>query len=128
MKILIVDDNADIIKMLKRRLKKTGYEVLTAANGREGIEKIREINPDLTLMDMHMPVMDGYQAVRRLRTELGYTGKIAALTASAATFDVQRSIEAGCDFFIPKPIENDFIDRLQHILESKGSQAKDGDG
>lgn len=120
MKILIVDDDVRIQRMLKRRLKKAGYEVYFAENGQNGIEKHDELQPDLTLMDMHMPVMDGYTAVRILR-EKGYGGIIAALTASATTADVPKAIQAGCDYFISKPIGNDFESKIEEILKDNQS-------
>ncbi|MBF0235303.1 MAG: response regulator [Desulfamplus sp.] len=118
MKILIVDDDLKIQKMLTRRLKKAGYELAIAKNGEESIQKHWEFQPDLTLMDMHMPVMDGYTAVQTLRKR-GYTGTIIALTASATTLDIPKAISAGCDYFIPKPIENNFEDQLAEISRKK---------
>ncbi len=123
MKILVVDDDEKVQRMLKRRLKKAGYEVFFADNGKEGIEKHSIIKPDLTLMDMHMPVMDGYTTVRNLR-ENGYKGVIAALTASATTSDIPKAIKAGCDYFISKPIGNDFESRLQEILKESKTESE----
>jgi CheY-like chemotaxis protein len=117
MRILIVDDDKKIQRMLHRRLKKAGYEIFFAENGAEGIEKHWEIKPDLTLMDMHMPVMDGYAAVRILR-EQGYKGIISALTASATRVDIPKAIQAGCNYFISKPIGTDFEDQIAGILTS----------
>ncbi len=118
MKILIVDDDEKIKRMLNRRLKKAGYEIHFAENGQAGVEKHWEVKPDLTLMDMHMPVMDGYTAVRTLRSQ-GYTGIIAALTASATTADVPKAMEAGCNFFITKPIGADFEAMIAELLKNK---------
>ncbi|MCG6553694.1 MAG: response regulator [Candidatus Magnetominusculus sp. LBB02] len=117
-KILIVDDDVDITKMLVRRLKKAGHEVHTAENGKVGVETALSIAPALTLMDMHMPVMDGYEASRTLRAK-GFTGIIVALTASAMASDKNKSIEAGCDYFIPKPFGSDFEGALSAILEKR---------
>jgi CheY-like chemotaxis protein len=115
MKILIVDDNSKIIKMIQRRLKKTGHEIHTAENGKIGMEKALGIKPDLILMDMHMPVVDGYKATRTLRKQ-GYTGKIAAFAASASAEDVPKAVAAGCDYFIPKPIGTDFEAKIAEIM------------
>ncbi|MBD3307902.1 response regulator [candidate division KSB3 bacterium] len=122
--VLIIEDDRRIAKMLRRRLKKAGYDVQIAENGKCGIEKLREYQPDLTLMDMHMPVMDGYEATRFLRHH-GYTGTIVALTASAMTHDADKSFDAGCDYFIPKPVGLDFEQQLHNILE--GQHGKDSD-
>lgn len=115
MKILIVDDNDDIRKMLKRKFKKTGWEIMEAVNGREGVDRAFEHQPDLILLDMHMPVMDGREAAAYLR-ENGYTGKIAALTASVMRSDTDEAIKYGCDHFIAKPITKTFIDQIKEIL------------
>ena len=118
MKILIIDDDAKIQRMLKRRLKKAGHDVFFAENGKEGVEKHGEIQPDLTLMDMHMPVMDGYTAVRTLR-EQGCKALIVALTASATKAEAPKAIQAGCDHFISKPIGDDFERKIQALYENE---------
>lgn len=116
MKILVVEDNTDIQAMLNRKLSRQGWEVYFADNGEEGVVKAWELMPDLILMDIHMPVMDGYEATRTLR-EKGYSGKISALTASVMQEDTRQAIENGCDSFIAKPIGRDFIEQLKAILE-----------
>ena len=114
--ILIVDDDVKIKRMLTRRLKKAGYEIHTAENGKIGVDKALELQPNLTLMDMHMPVMNGYEAVSSLR-KMHYTGMVVALTASAMADDIHKSIHAGCDYFISKPIEVDFEEKIRLFLE-----------
>lgn len=116
MKILLVDDNEDIRKMLRRKFKKTRWEIIEAVNGLEGVELAFQHQPDLILMDMHMPVLDGHEATSRLRDQ-GYTGKIAALTASVMRTQSHEALESGCDYFIAKPITKDFIDQIRKILE-----------
>jgi len=115
-KILIIDDNSDIVRMLKRKIRKTGWELYTAENGLVGVEKAWKVKPDLILMDMHMPVMDGYNAVKTLRAK-SYQGLIVALTASVMGEDVNKAIEAGCNHFMAKPVEKGFINQLKKILE-----------
>ncbi|MEK8018476.1 MAG: response regulator [Candidatus Parabeggiatoa sp.] len=115
-KILLIDDDEKIKRMLTRRLKKAGYEIHTAENGKIGVEKVLALQPNLTLMDMHMPVMNGYEAASALR-ETGYTGLVIALTASAMAEDVHKSITAGCNYFLSKPIEVDFEQKILAILE-----------
>lgn len=122
--ILVIDDDKKIIRMLTRRLTRAGYDVYTAENGKIGIEKATEICPDLILMDMYMPVMDGYEATTRLRRQ-GYAGRIIALTASAMVHQANKSIEAGCDRFISKPISIDFENQLQAILEDRHGKDTD---
>ena len=116
--ILLVDDDEKIKRMLTRRLKKAGYEIHTAENGKIGFEKTLELQPSLTLMDMHMPVMNGYEAATALR-ERGYTGLVIALTASAMAEDVHKSMKAGCHYFISKPIGLDFETKILDILEGR---------
>ncbi|QWR77442.1 response regulator [Candidatus Magnetomonas plexicatena] len=117
-RILIVDDSVSISRMLQRRLKKSGHEVYTAENGKIGVEMALSFNPDLTLMDMHMPVLNGYEATAYLRNQ-GYEGKIYALTASAMAHEANKSIESGCDGFLSKPVLEDFEKTLISILEKK---------
>lgn len=119
-KILIIDDQEAICKLIRRRLKKKGYEVHFAENGELGVKKAFEIHPDLILMDMHMPVMDGDAAVKELRRR-DYAGLISALTASAMTTDQRLMFDAGCDAFIAKPIGRDFEERVANILK-KGKE------
>lgn len=117
MKILLVDDNDDIRRMLKRKFRKTDWDIIEGTNGEEGVNLAMKHQPDLILMDMHMPIMDGHEATQVLR-EKGYTGKIAALTASVMHKDTAEALKDGCDFFLSKPISKDFIDQLKTLLNS----------
>ncbi len=123
--ILLVEDDELIGRMVTLRLRVRGHQVEMAGNGQVGIDKALAGNYDLVLMDMHMPVMDGHVAVRRLRDE-GYQGIIAALTASAMSQDSQAAIEAGCDHFISKPIGDEFEQRITDILAA-GAARRAGD-
>lgn len=115
-KILIVDDDAAIRQMLELRLGLAGYALFFAQNGEVGVREALLIQPDLILMDMHMPVMDGHTAVRTLRQQ-NYTGIIAALTASALVHDGNQAFAAGCNYFISKPIMDGFEDLIESILK-----------
>ena len=114
-RILIIDDSPTLVMMLKRRLNRIGYELFSAENGLEGAKKAMKINPDLILMDMHMPVMDGYEATRNLRSQ-GYDGLICGLTASGKEEEIESLLEAGCDHVMAKPMEPDFEKTIQKIL------------
>ncbi|KAA3619331.1 MAG: response regulator [Calditrichaeota bacterium] len=116
--ILIIDDENYITRMLIRRLGRVGHTVETADNGQAGVEKALNLKPDLILLDMHMPVMDGYTAARTLRSK-GYAGFICAFTASAMVEHTNKSLDAGCDAFISKPIENDFETKIEAILTKR---------
>jgi CheY-like chemotaxis protein len=105
-KILLVEDEEMNRDMLGRRLERKGFEVLFAVDGQQAIEQATTHGPDLILMDMSLPVLDGWEATRRLKAQ-GSTSKIPviALTAHAMAGDRERAIEAGCDDYDTKPIE-----------------------
>ncbi len=106
MKILYVEDNDDNIYMLERRLKRAGFTVLIARDGAEGVARAGSERPDLILMDLSLPVLDGWEATRRIKQD-GATGKIPliVLTANAMTGEKERAFEAGCDDFDTKPVD-----------------------
>jgi len=111
-KILLVEDNEMNRDMLSRRLTRKGFEVLIAIDGREAIDLARSELPDLILMDMSLPVIDGWEATRRLKADQTTSGiPIIALTAHAMSGDREKCQEAGCDDYDTKPIE------LQRLLE-----------
>ena len=105
-KILLVEDNEMNRDMLSRRLTRKQYEVLVAVDGGEGVEMARSEAPDLILMDMSLPVIDGWEATRLLKAS-PETGSIPiiALTAHAMSGDREKAMEAGCDDYDIKPVE-----------------------
>ena len=104
--ILIVEDNEMNRDMLSRRLERKGYQVLIAMDGETGIDVARTNAPDLILMDMSLPVVDGWEATRRLKADdvLKHI-PVIALTAHAMANDRDKALEAGCDDYDTKPIE-----------------------
>ena len=104
--ILIVEDNEMNRDMLSRRLQRKGYEVLIAVDGEMGMDVARAHVPDLILMDMSLPVVDGWEATRRLKADdvLKHI-PVIALTAHAMANDREKALEAGCDDYDTKPIE-----------------------
>jgi len=105
-KILLVEDNEMNRDMLSRRLIRNGFEVVIAIDGEQGIVMAQSEHPDLILMDMSLPVIDGWEATRRVRaSEATSTIPIIALTAHAMSGDREKAIEAGCDDYDTKPIE-----------------------
>src|SRR5882762_9971746 len=105
-KILLVEDNEMNRDMLSRRLERRGYSVTLALDGAEGLQKARTENPDLILMDMSLPVVDGWEATRQLKADESTRRiPIIALTAHAMANDEQRARESGCDDFDTKPID-----------------------
>jgi CheY-like chemotaxis protein len=104
--ILIVEDNEMNRDMLSRRLERKGYEVLIAVDGEKGLEVARANTPDLVLMDMSLPVVDGWEATRRLKADSRLKHiPVIALTAHAMANDRDKALEAGCDDYDTKPIE-----------------------
>ena len=104
--ILIVEDNEMNRDMLSRRLERKGYEVLIAVDGAKGLEVARANTPDLILMDMSLPVVDGWEATRRLKADARLKHiPVIALTAHAMANDRDKALEAGCDDYDTKPIE-----------------------
>ena len=115
-KVLIVEDNEMNRDMLSRRLQRRGYEVELAVDGLKGIEMAHSWHPDLILMDLSLPEIDGWEATRRLKAESTTRHiPVIALTAHAMVRDRQSAFEAGCDEYDTKPIE---FQRLLSKIES----------
>jgi two-component system cell cycle response regulator DivK len=105
-KILLVEDNEMNRDMLSRRLQRKGYEVVLALDGQSGVEMSQTQAPDLVLMDMSLPVLDGWEATRRLKADTATRHiPVIALTAHAMSSDREKAIEAGCDDYDTKPVE-----------------------
>jgi two-component system, cell cycle response regulator DivK len=117
-KILYVEDNEDNIYMLRRRLERQGIEVLVAKNGAEGIESARREHPDLILMDLSLPVVDGWEAARRLKGSPDTQAiPIIALSAHAMTGDRERALAAGCNDYDTKPVNlRALLAKIQALL------------
>ena len=105
-KILLVEDNEMNRDMLSRRLQRKGYEVMLAVDGQSGVEMAQTKAPDLVLIDMSLPVLDGWEATRRLKADAATQHiPVIALTAHAMSSDREKAIEAGCDDYDTKPVE-----------------------
>jgi two-component system, cell cycle response regulator DivK len=114
-KILLVEDNEMNRDMLSRRLQRKGYEVFMAVDGAQGVAMAIAENPDLILMDMSLPVMDGWTATRQIKANpQTKTIPVIALTAHAMSGDREKALEAGCDDYDTKPIE---LPRLLEKIE-----------
>lgn len=115
-KILLVEDNEMNRDMLSRRLERKGYQVVLALDGESGVEMARTEAPDLVLMDMSLPVLDGWEATRRLKAnDATQHIPVIALTAHAMSSDREKALEAGCDDYDTKPIE---LPRLLFKIEA----------
>lgn len=116
-KILLVEDNELNRDMLSRRLERRGYGILLASDGEEGVARAKSEMPDLILMDMSLPVLDGWTATQRIKADAQTASiPVIALTAHAMASDEQKAREAGCDDFDTKPIE------LTRLLEKMLAQ------
>ena len=105
-RILLVEDNEMNRDMLSRRLERKGYEVLIAVDGQNGVERVQADAPDLVLMDMSLPILDGWEATRRIKADPATLHiPVIALTAHAMSSDRDRALEAGCDDYDTKPID-----------------------
>jgi two-component system, cell cycle response regulator DivK len=123
-KILLVEDNEMNRDMLSRRLERRGYQVICAVDGAEGLAKARSEPPDLILMDMSLPVLDGWEATRQLKADAATRViPIIALTAHAMASDEAKARECGCDDFDTKPIELPrLLDKMARLLGGKAAQ------
>ena len=121
LRVLLVEDNEMNRDMLSRRLVRNGFEIVMAVNGQEGLDLASSENPDLILLDMSLPIIDGWEAARRLKTNAA-TAKIPviALTAHAMVQDKEKALAAGCDDFDTKPVE------LPRLLEKINSLLNGG--
>lgn len=122
-KILLVEDDEMSRDMLSRRLQRKGYDVLVARDGEEAVAMARAELPDLILMDMGLPVLDGWEATRRIKgmeeTELI---PIIALTSHAMSGDRKKTLQAGCDEYETKPVDLDrLLRKIRALVESEGS-------
>jgi CheY-like chemotaxis protein len=105
-RILLVEDNPENRDMLSRRLIRRGYEVEFAEDGEEAVRKAREASPALILMDLSLPVMDGWEATRQIKADAATAGiPVIALTAHAMASDREQALGAGCDDYDTKPVD-----------------------
>ncbi len=119
--ILYVEDNEDNVYMLTRRLKKKGFEIAVAGDGAAGIEMAQSLRPALILMDLSLPVIDGWEATRRLKADDATRNiPVIALTAHAMDGDREKALAAGCDDFDTKPVD---LARLLSKIEAALSKA-----
>ena len=108
--ILYVEDNHDNRNLIRRVLEAEGYEMAEASNAEDAMQKIHSVHPDLILMDINMPGVDGYALTSKIKSTPGFASvPIVAVTANVMRGDRERSLEAGCDGYIQKPIDIDIL-------------------
>jgi CheY-like chemotaxis protein len=128
-KILLVEDNEMNRDMLSRRLMRKGYQVILATDGRDGVETAASQLPDLVLMDMSLPVLDGWEATRRLKSEPATRHiPVIALTAHAMSSDRSKALEAGCDDYDTKPVDLPrLLGKIEVLLAAAAAAAAPAD-
>jgi two-component system cell cycle response regulator DivK len=127
-RILLVEDNEMNRDMLSRRLQRRGYEVIIAVDGPQGVAMAQSQAPDLVLMDMSLPLMDGWEATRALKAAAETKHiPVIALTAHAMSTDRDKAMEAGCDDYDTKPIEfSRLLEKMEVLLGGDSERASGG--
>ncbi len=128
-KILLVEDNEMNRDMLSRRLARKGYEVVLAVDGPSGVAMAQSESPDLVLMDMSLPTLDGWEATRRLKADASTQHiPVIALTAHAMSGDREKALEAGCDDYDTKPVELPrLLGKIEALLGTRGEEIAGSD-
>lgn len=118
MKVLLVEDNEANRDMLSRRLERKGFQLILALDGREAVALAESAAPDLILMDMSLPVMDGWEATRQIKAQASTRAiPVIALTAHAMSGDREKALEAGCDDYDTKPVEiSRLLGKMQALI------------
>ena len=125
-KILVIDYERNIIQTLQDRLEMDDYEVITADNGKEGLKKALQEKPDLILLDVMMPIMDGFEMLEALRKQPdGNFSSVIMVTASNQTYDVARANTCGIDDYVVKPFDlSELLEKVEVVVESRKAVAK----
>jgi CheY-like chemotaxis protein len=123
-RILLVEDNPENRDMLSRRLIRRGYEIEFAEDGAEAVRKAKDASPALILMDLSLPVMDGWEATRRIKADASTAAiPVIALTAHAMSSDREQALSAGCDDYDTKPVDLErLLGKMQALLPDGGAE------
>lgn len=121
-KILLVEDDKLLSKLMVYRLQKEGFEVITAINGLEAIDAAQNELPDLILMDVRLPLLDGWEATKQIKSGQSTAHiPVIAVTAQASAFDRQRSLAAGCEDYVAKPVQFPvLLQQMKTLLQKVG--------
>jgi two-component system, cell cycle response regulator DivK len=119
--VLIVEDHSELRQLYAQELILSGFDVIEAGNGQDAITHTSERFPDVVLMDLSLPILDGWEATRRLKIDSRTAHiPIVALTAHDGSGELQRATKAGCDWFVPKPCEpQDLIEEVRRVLAAR---------
>ncbi len=125
-KIMVVDDEPNIVQTLQDRLEMNEYEVVTAGNGKEGLERFEEEQPDVILLDVIMPIMDGHEMLEALRKRpTGKNVSVIMLTARSQTQDIARANACGIDDYIVKPFDlSELLEKIESVVEHRNAVAR----
>ncbi len=119
-KILVIDDDLNIIKLMTYVLKKEKYEVMTAKNGQDGLKLVKDFNPSLIVLDLMMPVMDGFKFLEAFKSITMTEVPVIVTTARGYTKEIEKIIDAGASAYIEKPFDrNVFLDTVRHFIEGE---------
>jgi len=123
LKILVCDDERHIVRLIQVNLEKQGYQVVTAYDGKEGLEKIRSEKPNLVVLDVMMPYMDGFEVLKNLRRDVEFENlPVIMLTAKAQDKDVFEGYHYGADMYLTKPFNpNELVTFVKRIAEGGGT-------
>src|SRR5687767_5730315 len=125
-RVLIADDEPTLRSLLKTNLQLEGFETLTASNGEEALRAIREESPDVVLLDVMMPVMDGWQVLEELSKSDNRHTRVILVTAKASTESQLHGWELGCDEYLTKPFDlDDMIERITQVVQRNGHEAEE---
>lgn len=126
MRILVVDDNRDILDLVQRVLQTYGHEVVIARDGLEALQQELTSQPDLLVLDVNLPTLDGWEVCRRVKARRSVP--IMLLTVRAENADIQRSIDAGADDHLPKPFDiAEFLERIRRLTAGAASLQRAAD-
>lgn len=121
-KILYIEDNPDNMHLIRRVLESCGYEMYGAVNGLDGVSMAEDLKPDMVLIDINLPDIDGYEVARRIRASQEadlHSVPLIAITANVLAGDAEKSLAAGCDAYLPKPVNvRELIARVDSYLSS----------
>ena len=127
-RILVIEDNEDNLELFRFLLEQDGYEVTGSQDGRDGLEKVQQLHPDLVLLDMGLPEIDGWQVVKKIKSNPACRNiVVVALTAHALPGDRKKAIDAGCDGYISKPLDvPNFTNMIATYLRKRKTLAQTG--
>jgi len=120
-KILVVDDDPNIVRTLRDRLERNGYEVITASNGKDGLQAALDEKPDVVLLDIIMPIMDGHEMLEALRRQpFGQEPSVIMFTARSQAQDISRANAIGIDDYIVKPFDmSELLERIETVADRR---------